>query len=197
MAFNTGDIARVTTKLLGVSDEASQNVWYLEKLAGPGDVASAITGISEWADDAYDFIDTLLSEEVTFDAINILLIDSDEALGDQPWPTMTTGAATGAQQAAGVALLASMKSGISRRVGRKYFGPFSISSFLDDDWPGATVTACLDLLDFADTSFVASNGLTLVARVYDRVAGVARAITGIQAVSNPAYQRRRRRGVGI
>jgi len=52
-------------------------------------------------------------------------------------------------------------------------------------------------MEDAYDGFTTSNGVGFIATVYDRVADIGRTASVVRAVSNPAYQRRRRLGTGI
>ena len=187
---------RATAILNSDVSGAFNNVFHVKNTSGSHTNAETISAIGEWLEDVYTPIVAYLSEEVDFDAINMFIIEGAEALGNQPWPTLTVGTATGAMQASGVALLGSAASGIARRVARKYWGPGTSSNFLDSDWPTAFLSAAATAMQVAYSGYTATNGVAFLPVIYNRVLGSGLAAVSTKVVSNPAYQRRRRRGTG-
>lgn len=197
MTWGTGHVARATAIMDLGTEGAIQNVFHVQKLSGSGAVDDAADAIIEMLEDVYTELLGFLTDDLDFEAVNILLIDTNEALGNLPWPTLTAPTNTQEWIAPGVAALNIARTGVSRRFGRKYFGPFCENHSQDGAWVSSLVTAVSAACDVLYSTYNASNGIQLVGGVYDRVNDVFRTAQDHISYANPAYQRRRRLGVGI
>lgn len=197
MPFSALGPTIVTVKMSSQSDDAVQNVFVIKRTGGPTDEPAVRAAIIEWIESIYTELLGVISEEASFNAVNIYHTVGDESTGDHPFATLTAGGATGDQLPPGVALLASFLTGIGRRVGRKYFGPLSEAAQDNGIWTAGTLTALVDAALMAALPFTASNGVSMVPVIYDRLNGVMRDIVEVAVHGIAAYQRRRRQGRGV
>ena len=197
MALLNGEVARVTASFLYKGSDVIQNTWHLVKVSGANANSDIALAAREHMTVIYNAMQSIISEEMTYDYVDVFLLPTAEALGQFAWITLTVGGATGDVTAPGVSLLSLARTGISRRVGKKYFGAMSESAITDGVWTGAAVTAVAAAALLAYQTFTASNSVALRAIVWDRVNAVARDAETLVVDNIPAYQRRRRQGVGV
>lgn len=197
MTWQQNTMARVTAKLTSAGGEAVQNVFHVRLTTSDAPNAGAAVALGEWLEDVYTNLLSYLSEEMTFQSYNILLLATSEALGDYAWPTLTTGGATGDQLPASNCCLSLFKTGYSRIVGRKYWGPFSEAGQDNGIWIQAVVDACQDAALAAATSFTTTIGRGLIGVVHNFDAGAGIEAAQVATTSLVRTQRRRNRGIGI
>jgi len=197
MTWNGGSIARVTAKMTDATGEAVQNVFHVRNTGSDTATGGAATAIGQWLESIYSEIEGVLNEDVTFQSFNVLLLETGEALGEFAWPTLTSGGAIGAQLPATDCVLSLMRTGFSKRVGRKYWGPFSVQAQSDGLFDATTVAACQAATLAASTSFVATNGVNLLGVIFNFALGAGVPIVQVATSGLARSQRRRARGIGI
>lgn len=79
---------------------------------------------------------------------------------------------------------------------RKYWGVFDEGGLTGGLWTAATRTACQNAMVDHITSFVGTNGLTVVGVAYNRTLLTTTDALSATTAEEPAYQRRRKRGRG-
>lgn len=197
MPFFPANIAVVTAKLVQTgNDQDVQNTYVISSFSGPTDDASAIADISEWLEAIYTPIQGQISTLVAFSAININNISRSEVTGDLSWPNLVAGTNAGDILPSGVAALCLQRTGVSRRVGRKYYGVFTEAALAAGQWVSGTINDLGAAIAVASDPYVGANGVGFVPYVYDRTLGTLREVTSTAVSFEPAYQRRRRRGSG-
>lgn len=196
MALLNGEIARVTALLNFQSSDDVQNTWHLIKVSGANSDTAVTLACQEFMELLYNIIVGRLGLSLTFDAIDIFFIPGSQALGQFPWLSLVAGTDAASVQPPGVALLTLARTGVSKRIGKKFLGVSTEGQMTSGLWNSAFVLDALALTLAAYTNFTASNGVTLRAVVYDRLLKVARDGVAFLAEPNPAYQRRRKVGTG-
>lgn len=196
MPLLNGEIARVTPNLLFVSNDDVQNTWHMVKVSGANSDTAVALAIQEYMEAVYLTINPFISDTVIYDSIDIFFIPGSQALGKVAWLTLINGGDPASPTAPGVCNLVLGRTGVSRRIGKKYFGISTENQIFGARWIASYVTAALDAAIIGWENFTASNSVTLRGIVYDRLLMVARDVSTAVATSNPGYQRRRRQGTG-
>jgi hypothetical protein len=172
-------------------------VFHVRSSGPTADNPTAAAALAEWIETVYAGLASVLSEHTTFESINILLLATDEALGDFAWPTLTIGGATGDQLPAADCCLSLQRTGFSRHVGRKYWGPFSEANQNDGLWDATVVNACQAAALAASTTFTAANGVNMLGVVLNFALGTGFNVSQVATAGLVRSQRRRNRGIGI
>lgn len=199
MTIVTDDLCRVTARMLWQSTVTMIGTFYAAMAGGPVTDGDAVADLAEWVDRVYDTMDVLLSDDLVFvDLIIDKVLPTPSHLDTVPWPTMTNGGAAGDPLPSGVAGLVSFSTQVFRRRGRKYIGGMAEAQLLGGLWTSSCLTAMATFGSEAGTTFAGVNSgelwVPVVFSVLDETVGV---ITASVAHAVPAYQRRRRPGVGI
>jgi len=198
MPVALGDFFRITAGLLYKSNDEIQNVFYVRNNNGdPADDASVMIAAEEFLEDLYGDINPYISEQVTYNYINVFVPTGQQALGSFAWPSLTVGTATGEVTAPGVCQLSYARTGISRRIGKKYWGAFSEAHIANGVWDSAQTLLTQLAAQKTWGTFVTSFGLSLTGVIYDRLTGQGRGALSIVTSTIPAYQRRRKQGRGV
>lgn len=133
MASEVGDVLRAVARM---SDGAADviNVFHLllDGSVVPDD-AGILGSIADKLDTAYDVIDAILPDNLTFDSIDVYNITKDLFLGSVPWPSLTAGGATGGQVPPQVAPLIRFTTNVLRSQGRKFLPAIATYQTKDDD----------------------------------------------------------------
>lgn len=196
MPLEAGQIARVTAELTFGTDDDVQNTWHMVKVSGASSDTAVILAIQEYLSALYAIINPNISNFILYNFIDIFFITGAQALGKFAWLGLVNGGNITEPIAPGVSLLTLARTGISKRIGKKYFGVMTEGDQVGARWNAGAVANALAASVFGYSNFTASNSVTLRGIVYDRTAAVARDAVTIVSEDNPAYQRRRRAGVG-
>lgn len=197
MPVSLGDVFRVTAKMTMYTAYDVQNVFYFRNDNGDPLADSAVIQTAQEVMEAiYTFTLPYLSASLSFDTINVFIPTGNQALGDVTWPTLTQGGDAADPLAPGVALLSLGRTGISRSVGRKYWGVSTEAHMIGAQFSATAVAGMNLAAQQAWGSFVTSFGAAITGVVYDKVAAQGRGVISIVSDANAAYQRRRRFGAG-
>lgn len=124
MPVNSGDIIRATAKMTYVGDDV-QNVYHLQYLGVTTLDSSVVNGIAGVLDDAYDYIDLFISDNVGFDTIEVWNITQNRLLDEVNWPTLVSGGGVDSALPTQVSALALFNTAVANSQGRKYLPVFT------------------------------------------------------------------------
>jgi hypothetical protein len=203
MSVAENDILRVVASLLWTDGNVNQNVFNCKATGGspPYDDSDVADDMEDWLDNMYANMTGHASDEI--DGNEVLVYKWDSVGGDwdevqsQSWvwdPTRSDD-----QLPRGVAALVRMWTTDPDVQGKKYF-PGTTEDLVEDGLFNAATL--VQLLAFAAdwyTPFVgAASGATFTPGIWSVVGSVFKAaVDHIAANAIPAYQRRRKRNVGI
>jgi hypothetical protein len=203
MAITDGTILRIVASLLWTDGNVNQNVFNAVLTGGgsPWDEPDIIDDAVDWLDNLYANMVGTMSDEIDgnecivyeYDAVGQ---DWDE-VGSDAWTFDPNGASD--QLPRGVAGLVRLWTTDPDVQGKKYL-PGLVENNLDDGlFSGALITQLLAFAADWYTPFVgAASGATFTPGVWSVVNTVFKAgIDHIATSTIPAYQRRRKRNVGI
>lgn len=203
MTIVSGDILRCVASMLWDDGNVVQNVFNCEVSGGgsPFDDDDVIDDIEDWMDDMYANLTIFVNEDLDGNTIHTYKYDS----GDDDWDEVGSSvwnwlpSAAGDQLPRGVAGLARLWTSDPDVQGKKYLPGFAETDLVDGLYSGALLVAILLFAADWYTPFVgAASGATFTPGVWSVVGSVFRAAVEHYAASAiPAYQRRRKRGVGI
>jgi hypothetical protein len=181
----------------------AQNVFNAVVTGGgsPWADADVVADALEWVEDMYAHIVTSLSDEIDGSQVQVYLYDSvdddwDE-VGTTAWVFNPSGATD--QLPRGVAALINAKTQDPDVQGKKYVPGFTESSVADGLYTAGVITILGDFADEWLTGFVGgTSAADWQPGVWSVVDTVFRFATGVSIIPTiPAYQRRRKRGVGV
>lgn len=203
MSIADATILRVVASLLWTDGNVNQNVFnaVLGGAGAPWDEQDILDDAEDWLDNMYANFTTILSDEIDGNEVVVYKYDVAgqdwDEVGSNAWtfdPTQST-----EQMARGVAGLVRLWTEDPDVQGKKYIGGLTEASLVDGLIPAAAVTALLAFGADWLTPFVgAASGATFTPGVWSVVGTVFKAaIDHIATSTIPAYQRRRKRNVGI
>jgi hypothetical protein len=195
---NPADRVRITAVLLGPAGEI-QNVYYFrwDGVLPVGDLV-VMTDLAEYLDDAYSTINAAISSDYTYTQVRGFNVTQNIPMPTVSWPSLTSGGGGGVSNAAGVAGLIILRTGIARTFGRKYIGGIITANMNDDGfWQSALVTALVSFGSLFIGDFVGTlAGPSYLPGIISKT-GQFWAFIEAVVTNNPAYQRRRRKGRGV
>lgn len=203
MSLQTGDIVRIVATLLWTDGNVMQNVFnaVLTGAGGPWDESDIIDDALDWLQNMYATITTVVSDTVDGSAVTGYVYDAidddwDEFESDN-W-TFNPSNATG-ELPRGAAGLLNAKTTDPDVSGKKYLGGFAEGSLALGLWGAATVA---DMVDFGGEWVIPFVGVVSGADWTPGIWSPTRTVflpSSLVVVipTIPAYQRRRKRGVGI
>lgn len=203
MSLTDGEILRVVASMLWTDGNVNQNVFNCVLTGGgsPWDEADVISDCTDWLDNMYLNLTSGVSDEL--DGNEIILykydaLDDDwDEVGSDSWtwnPTAVEG-----QLPRGVAALVRLWTSDPDVQGKKYMPGISEASLNDGLFSAGLITSLLAFAADWYLPFVGSaSGATITPGVWSVVGTVFKAgIDHVATSTIPAYQRRRKRNVGI
>lgn len=203
MTVSSGDILRVVAQFLWTDGNINQNVYnaVVTGAGGPWADSDIQDDASAWLDNMYANITATVTDELAGNSVTVYKwdtvgLDWDE-VGTQAWVWTPTQVAEFLPKA--VAALINMGTTDPDVQGKKYLPGFAENSSIDGLWSVGTL---VNLLAFGVDWYTAFVGGTSAADwqpgVWSVVGSVFRdAVDSLSIPAIPAYQRRRKRNVGI
>lgn len=197
MSISVGNRVRVTAhmKLIGLIDV--ENVFDLHvDTGGTGNDQDFMSDMADWLDTAYQELVGDLHPGLLFQTVDGFNVSAKEPLPSLPWPSLHGGTSGGDLMATGVALVTLFHTLKSRVIGRKFIGGLTETALVGGNWASGVVSNAVSwtLLIAAGPTMTTWGG-TVSFVIYDKL-GVPRLPIRFVANGTPAYQRRRRAGVG-
>lgn len=203
MSIEVGDILRVVAILAWLDGDIAQSVFNasIGGAAGPYDEEDIVDDAVEWAGDIYDTVAIDLSDEIDGSEVRVYIYDSvdddwDE-IGSAAWAYDPT--ATAEQLPRGVAGLINSKT-IDPDVNGKKYVPGLTEAASTDGLLSATVVTRLGLFgaEWVTPFTGGTSTAPWVPVIWSPTKTTPYLCTGtILVPSIPAYQRRRKNGIGI
>lgn len=203
MSITSGDVLRIVASMLWTDGNVNQNVFnaVITGAGSPFDDQDIIDDAEAWLDNMYANLTTLASDEIDGNEVVVYKYDSvdddwDE-VGSQTWTWNPS--AAGDQMPRGVAGLVRLWTSDPDVQGKKYVPGLTEGVAIDGLWNAALITALLAFGADWYLPFVGGiSGATFTPGVWSVVGTVFKAgIDHIATSTIPAYQRRRKRNVGI
>lgn len=203
MTLSVGDILRVVAVMSWLDGDVLQNVFNvkIDGGTGPFDVADVLDDMVDWLNNMYANFDSQMSDEIDGSECRVYIWDTvgedwDE-VGIEAFPFNPT--AAGQQLPRGTALLINAKSINPDVNGKKYLGAHTEDSVTDGLFTLGEVGRAAD---FAVDWFTDFTGLASAAEfdpgIWSPTYGVFYPMGEVAIIpSIPAYQRRRKNGVGV
>jgi len=202
MSLSNGDILRIAVSLLMPDSVIAQNIFYAVLTAGtdPYDEADIISDVKDYIEDIYESWDSIGDSGVSLDNIQVYVYDSvdddwDEVGSDT---SSVAGLVSGDMLPHGVAAYTQARTTDPDVSASKYWPGLTETSQSEGNWVSATMTQLAALAAIwvaGDTG--AASGATLEAGVWSTKNTNFFAFNGNVVVNGfPAYQRRRKPGVG-
>ncbi len=203
MSVVDGEILRIVASLLWTDSNVNQNVFNAVVTGGspPYSDSDIIDDAEDWLDNMYANLVSHLSDEIDGNSVIVYKYDSvdddwDE-VGSQAWVFNPTSVQE--QLPRGVAALVRLWTVDPDVQGKKYIPAYTEVAITDGLFGAGTITALLAFALDWYTPFVGSaSGATFTPGIWSVAQGVFKLAVDHYATSTiPAYQRRRKRNVGI
>lgn len=203
MTVSTGDILRVVATYLWTDGNVMQNVFnaVVTGGGGPWDDEDIVDDAAAWVTAMFNNLTTYVSDEVDgsqviaykYDAID----DDWDEVASENWVWDPTQVAEQLPRAAGPLL--NLRTTDPDVNGKKYLGGWTENSLTDGLWSAGALTGLILFGSDWLTAFVGSiSGATWTPGVWSPTGTVFKAASDVIIIPTmPAYQRRRKRGIGI
>ena len=202
MSVVAGDILRVVATLVWLDGNIMQNVFnaVVTGAGSPFDDDDVVDDCQDWVEDMYANLVTLMTDQVDGSQTQVYRYDSI----DDDWDEVGSGgfsfnpSSTNDQLPRGVACLINARTLDPDVQGKKYLGGLTDVEALGGLWTATALTAVSLFAGDWVTAFVgATSGASFTPAVWSVAGTVAKALDGsITLPTVPAYQRRRKRGIG-
>lgn len=195
--FDDGDIIRAAGAMIYDGSDEVVNVYHMRVNSGGGKSwAEVDSDIQDYFDQLVDTMDTELSDLMVADRISVSNVTQDTVFGAIPWGVFTQGGNATDATAAGVCCFTFARTRKPRVQIRKYFGVFPKESMALGEWDAGVTAACGDALDYHIAENIMNSGIRLQGVAYNRTLTTYEYAVSVATRGEPAYQRRRKRGVG-
>jgi len=203
MSITVGDILKVVVSLVWDDGEINQNVYnaVISGTGGPYDDTDIVDDGEDWADVLYSNLYPYMDPEIAGSHVTVYVYDPADddwdEVGTNAWGLSCTGATNALPR--GVAGLVNARTLNPDVQGKKYL-PGLIEGICDQGlWQSAGTAAFLAFaLDWVTAFTGATSGASWIPVVWSVANTVATAMSGEVTIPTiPAYQRRRKQGVGI
>ncbi|MCK5292974.1 MAG: hypothetical protein KAR39_13270 [Thermoplasmata archaeon] len=203
MSVTSGDILRIVASMLWTDGNVNQNIFNAVVTGGgsPWSDTDIVDDAEAWLDNMYANVTTICSDEVDGNEVVVYkydAIDDDwDEVGSQSWTWNPSN--TSEQLPRGVAFLMRLWTTDPDVQGKKYLPATCESNLLDGLYGSGISTAGLAFAaDWYNPFTGGVSGATWTPGIWSVVGTVFKAAVDHIAVSLiPAYQRRRKRNVGI
>lgn len=202
MSIQVGDILRVVAIAAWLDGNLNMNVFngVIGGTGGPYDDGDIVADALAWVNVIFANLTTSMSDELDGSEVAVYVYDSidddwDE-VGTATWTFNPSSA--GSQLPRGVASLINARTTDPDVQGKKYLGGLTEGSVDDGLWNSAHITVMGALADdWVDLFTGATSGASWVPGVWSPTRTNFFAFSGSHIIpTTPAYQRRRKRGVG-
>lgn len=203
MSITVGDVLRVVATMAWTDGNLAQNVFnaVITGSGGPYDDADIVDDAVAWMDDVYANLVGNLSDDCDGSQIQVYLYDDADLdwdeVGTDPWSFDPT--STGEQLPRGVAALINARTTNPDVSGKKYVPAVVENAITDGLWNASFITALgLFAADWY-TAFVGSvSTAAWTPAIWSPTIGGPLVMSGAVVVPTiAAYQRRRKRGIGV
>jgi hypothetical protein len=143
MPIADGDILRAVAKMsFGASDV--QNVYHIkcDVITDPGDT-SVLAAVIDALNTAYDYIDTLINDDISFDTIGLWNVTTETFIGEDDWSTLTAGGGTGTNLPVQCSPMVLFNTNVNRSQGRKFLPIVATGSLTADGVCNSTLLTAL------------------------------------------------------
>lgn len=203
MTIVTGDVLRIVASMLWTDGNVNQNVYnaVVTGGGGPWDDSDIVDDAEAWLDNLYANLTTACSDEIDGNEVLVYKYDVGDddwdEVGSQSWTWNPSGATD--QLPRGVAGLARLWTTDPDVQGKKFLPAFVEGNILDGLFDANVV---IDILALAADWYLpfagAVSGAGWTPGIWSIVAkALLEGVDHISASAIPAYQRRRKRNVGI
>ena len=203
MTVTVGDILKVVAVMQWLDGNIAQNV-YAVKIGtggGPFDVLDVVDDMEDWLDDMYANLTVNVSNALDGSELRVYVydaVDDDyDEIGSGVWGWNPSNA--GEWLPLGVAALVNAKTTDADVSGKKYIAGMGVSEILQSKWDAAALAALVLYGVDWTTDFVgATSGANFEPGIWSPTRTAFIPFSGTEVIPTfPAYQRRRKQGVGI
>ncbi len=203
MSITDGTILRIVASMLWVDGNVVQNVFnaVVTGAGAPWDVQDIIDDAEAWMDNMYANITSNINDELDGNTVYVYEydpVDDDwDEVGSNTWGWNPT--SVGEQLPRAVAGLINYKTTDPDVSGKKYIAGLNEPNIDDGLWNAGTITNLLAFATDMVTPFIGgTSGATWSPGVWSVLGTVFKAaIDAYGTTTIPAYQRRRKRNIGI
>lgn len=195
--INVGDVLRVAGVMNIDGQYEITNVWHMLVEAAPnGAFLDNVADIQQYFDLLVATTDTFFTDNQFADHLEVQNVTTLDVFGSIDWGTFAQGGAAQQHTALGVCVFAWARTRRPRVQIRKYFGVFTENDLADGVWQAGVLGACNASMAVHVASQTLTNGLELQGVAWNRAASTYQLPINHTSSAEPAYQRRRKRGVG-
>lgn len=195
--FENNDIITLSARMTYDTSYSIVNVWtVILDNGGPLSFSQVQTAIQNYLDTLYGYLTTYLVDNQDPSSIGVRNETQGTVFGSMSWGSWAGGTNTVDPTPTGVALLAFARTKAPRVQIRKYFGVFGEDLTSNGLWTGTVRGAAENAITYHIGQQTPDTGITWTGVAYNPVGPVVNYGWTVASSAQPAYQRRRKMGVG-
>ena len=197
-SYAAGDVVRAFAELSYDGQIQFGNVfhWQVDGGATGGTDDAFAAAALAWLETVYTNFKGPMVDNAKFEQVTFYNVTQDRPAGVYAWPTLVDGDSTGNALPEGVAALVVLYTDVKRVIGKKYFGGIGTVALDDRVWDGSLQLAMQGAGSAMLSPFTVGAADAVVHGIYRRSLGTFVQLRSYAIRALPAYQRRRKPGVG-
>lgn len=189
------DVIQVIAEM-AILGQRVMNVWELMSPSAVSD-DDIIDDVQVAIEDViYSVINPAIPDNLTYESLYFKNLTQNEDMGQFDWLSLTAGESAGEVLPLGVAALLTFPTAQPKVRGRKFLPPFAETNLTDALWGSATVTLLSTVASGVAAGFIGDVSSEPYVFGVSNQAGLFRPFIEGLTTNIPAYQRRRKQGVG-
>ena len=197
MTVQTDTVVRASAVLFSNTTGQSVNVFHVKVIDDLSQTEAVLLAeIAEYIDEIYSKINTRVTDNLGYQSIEMFDVSANEPLPPEEWPVQTVGGSAASTLPEGVAALSIAPTRKSKTIGKKYWPVFTEDQLANGVWEASTVTNVQLAADVWIADFQKASGALYTPGLWNRVTSLFTPFVSSRTSQVPAYQRRRKRGVG-
>lgn len=201
MTIAGGAALKIAQEINMPESVVAMNIFYMDAdFTGPQAESAVLTACRLWIEDVYDTVEAIMSDELTLGSMTLYQYNSITDQWDNKGSRSPTGAGTSTTSMLphGVCGMVRGYSVNPRSIARKYLPGMPEDRSADGAWDGTALAALAAFGVAWATEAVFDTTEKLTPSVWSVKDTTLYALSGTEVVlAHPAYQRRRRPGVGM
>lgn len=200
--ITAGDIIRVVFTWLLTNDDIAQNIFHFFVDSGTeSSLTDLVDDVEDWLEAALAANYGSISDEMTLDLIDIYKYNTANEVFDlltNGVATSVTGTSVAEMMPHGVAYMLERRTENPRSTARTYLAGVPENGVADGLITASTMPSLIDIAEGLTDDLITTSTAVLKAGTFSRATGSFNLATGtVRVPQEPAYQRRRKPGVGL